>query len=146
MDGRVREEHERGVAGGIIALVRLSRRHKKSLIFDLRDRLGLRLSDVRGLPASEAFSYLFGLTRDPKTHTYAALADQTFPGSQADAALVLLATAVINIGRKTNERVTLPGPYFGYAERKKRQEFAKVDPAEKARLAERLRRYSSIPE
>lgn len=83
---------------------------------------------------------------DSRTHVYAALTRQTFVGSHADMAIVLLAQAVLNIGRKPGEKPTkLPGPYMGADQGKKARQ-QNVPPKEKQRLTERLRTYSSIPE
>lgn len=81
---------------------------------------------------------------DPRGHVYAALAGQTFQGSQADMAIVALAHAVLNMGREGQKPIELMHPYFGAEKRKKKA--AQVAPAEKQRLTERLRSYSSIPD
>ena len=130
----------------MIALSALVRRHRAAFEFDLLDRLGLTVAAVRALPCSLARAYFHGLMIDSRTHVYAAMSRQTFVGSQSDLALVLLAQAVLNIGRKATEKpIKLPGPYMGADRGKKaRQEY--VPPKEKERLRERLRTYSSIPD
>lgn len=83
---------------------------------------------------------------DSSSHVYAALTGQTFVGSQADLAMIVLAEVVLNIGRKVGQKpVRLPGPYTGAEKRRKRRE-AHVEPKVKKQLTERLQRYSSIPD
>lgn len=121
------------------------RKHRNAFRFDCRDRFGLPLSAVRGLPASEAYALLQGLTVDPQTHVYAGLTGQTFQGSQADLAVVALATAVLNMGKGKNDKpIQLMNPYFG-SERKKARAAA-VPPKVKQELTKRLETFSSIPE
>lgn len=130
----------------MIALAALVGRHRAAFEFDLLDRLGLTVAGVRALPCSLARAYFHGLMIDPRTHVYAALTRQSFVGSQADLAIVLLAQAVLNIGRKPGEKPTkLPGPFMG-ADRGKKARQQHVPPKEKQRLTERLRTYSSIPD
>lgn len=130
----------------MIALSATVVKHRAAFEFDLLDRLGLTVDAVRALPCSLARAYFHGLMIDSRTHVYAALVGQTFVGSHGDLALVLLAQAVLNIGKKPTEKaVKLPGPYMG-AERRKKAKQQYVPPKEKERLKERLRTYSSIPD
>lgn len=130
----------------MIALSALVRRHRAAFEFDLLDRLGLTVAAVRALPCSLARAYFHGLMIDSRTHVYAALTRQTFVGSHADMAVVLLAQAVLNIGKKATEKpIKLPGPYMG-ADRGTKAKQQYVPPKEKERLRERLRTYSSIPD
>lgn len=99
---------------------------------------------MRGLPSSEAYALLYGLTIDPRSHVYAGLAGQMFQGSQADFALVMLAEAVLNIGAEKGKPIRLPHAYTGAA--KKRERAAQVAPVEKQRLTVVLETYSSIPD
>lgn len=146
MDGRVLGSYGDRVPGGIVALAAIVARHRAAFEFDLLDRLGLTVAAVRALPASLARAYFHGLMVDPRTHVYAAMTQQTFVGSHSDMALVLLAQAVLNIGRKPGEKpLKLPGPYMG-ADRGKKARQQYVPPKEKERLKERLRTYSSIPD
>ena len=111
----------------------------------MRTRAFCALSEARGWPSSEAYGLLNGFTKDSSTAVYAAITGQTFLGSHADAAMVIVASALVNFGRKaTEKRVELPGPTFGAAEKAKRGPV--VPPKEKQRLAETLRKYSSIPD
>ena len=128
----------------MIALSQMVRKHRSAFGFDCLDRFGLPLSGVRGLPCSDAYAALSGLTRDPRTHVYAALTKQTFQGSQADMAVILLAQAVLNIGRTEGKPIRLMNPYFGADKKKARAQY--VPPKEKQQLTERLRTYSSIPD
>lgn len=122
-------------------------KHRAAFEFDTRERLGLSVSAVRALPSSIAHAYFNGMLIDPRTHVYAAMTGQTFVGSQADLAIVLLAQAVLNIGKKSTDKpVKLPGPYLGADKRSKQARAARVAPKEKQQLTERLRTYSSIPD
>ena len=115
--------------------------------FDTLERFGLRLSEVRALPCSDAWAALSGLLRDSRTHLYAAVAGQTFQGSHADFAAVLTAQLVLGFGASENKKPPrLPGPFMGAEQRKKARQHAQVAPAERERLRERLRTYSSIPD
>lgn len=130
----------------MIALSAFVRKHRAAFEFDLLDRLGLTVAAVRALPCSLARAYFHGLMVDSRTHVYSAMAGQTYVGSHSDLALVLLAQAVLNIGKKPTEKaLKLPGPYMG-ADRGKKARQNYVAPKEKERLTERLRTYSSIPE
>lgn len=127
------------------ALARIVRKHRIAFRYDTWERFGLPLSGVGGLPCSDAYAMLYGLTRDPRTHVYSMLVGQTFQGSQADVALVLLAQAVLNMGRSDGQKpIKLPNPYLGAERKKARAQY--VPPKEKQRLTERLRTYSSIPD
>lgn len=85
-----------------------------------------------------------GLTVDPRTHVYAALTGQTFQGSQADFAVIMLAQAVLNIGRGESDPIRLMHPYYGADKKRARAE--QVPKKVKQELTERLHKYSSIPE
>ena len=111
------------------------------------ERFGLRLSEVRALPCSDAWACLSGLLEDSRTHLYAAVTGQTFQGSHSDFATVLTAQLLLSITRKQGAKApTLPGPFMGAEQRKRARQHAQVAPAERERLRERLRTYSSIPD
>lgn len=107
--------------------------------------MSLGLSGFRALPASEASAILQGLLYDSRTHFSARVSRQTYQGSHADFAAIILAGAILNMGKDKNaKRVELPGPFFGY--KSEAQQAAQVDPQERKRLENRLRQYSSIPD
>ena len=60
-------------------------------------------------------------------------------------AMILLAQAVLNIGRGEGQKpIRLMNPYYGADRKKARAQY--VPPKEKQALTERLRTYSSIPD
>ena len=81
---------------------------------------------------------------DSTTAVYAALTKQTYLGSHSDAALVLIAGALVNMGRSGKKPIELPGPFWGAAEKAKQG--PKVSAEVKQELSEKLRKYSSIPD
>ena len=111
------------------------------------ERFGLRLSEVRALPCSDAWACLHGLLEDSRTHLYAAVAGQTFQGSHADFSTVLTAQLLLSLTQEKGAKTPkLPGPFMGAEKRKQAARQAQVPPAEKARLQKVLRQYSSIPD
>lgn len=122
-------------------------KHRTAVRFDAMERFGLRLAEVRALPCSDAWACLSGLLEDSRTHFYAAVAGQTFQGSHGDFAMTLVAQLLLSMTREKGAKTPqLPGPFMGAAKRKRAQEWARVPPAERKRLQERLRKYSSIPD
>lgn len=122
-------------------------KHRAAVRFDTIERFGLRLSEVRALPCSDAWACLSGLAEDSRTHLYAAIAGQTFQGSHADLASVITAQLLISMTREKGAKpIIVPGPFTGAQERAKAKQRAQVAPAERKRLEEQLRRYSSIPD
>lgn len=102
---------------------------------------------MRALPCSDAWACLNGLLEDSRTHLYASVTGQTFQGSHSDFATVLTAQLLLSMTRSEGAKVPqLPGPFMGAEQRKKAHQRAQVSPAERERLRERLRQYSSIPE
>lgn len=115
--------------------------------FDTLERFGLRLSEVRALPCSDAWAALSGLLRDSRTHLYAAVAGQTFQGSHADFASVLTAQLVLGFGASENKKPPrLPGPFMGAEKQREQRQRAMVPAKERELLTQRLRQYSSIPD
>lgn len=111
------------------------------------ERFGLRLSEVRALPCSDAWACLHGLLEDSRTHVYAAVAGQTFQGSHADFATTLMAQLLLALTKEKGAKAPkLPNPFMGAEKRKRAQQQAQVSPAERKRLQDRLRQYSSIPD
>lgn len=111
------------------------------------ERFGLRLSEVRALPCSDAWALQHGLLEDSRTHLYAAVAGQTFQGSHGDFAVTLLAQLALGmLSEKGAKPPKLPGPFMGAEQRKRAQRQEQVAPQERARLRERLRQFSSIPD
>lgn len=122
-------------------------KHRAAVRFDTMERFGLRLADVRALPCSDAWACLSGLLEDSRTHFYAAVTGQTFQGSHGDFAMTLVAQLLLSLTRdKGSKTPQLPGPFMGAAKRKSAQEWAQVPSAERKRLQDRLRQYSSIPD
>ena len=111
------------------------------------ERFGLRYSEVRALPCSDAWACLHGLVEDSRTHLYAAITGQTFQGSHADFATVLTAQLLLALTKEKGAKTPkLPNPFMGAEQRKRAREQAQVSPAERERLRERLRQYSAIPD
>lgn len=137
-------EGRRAPPGGIPELLDFVEEHLGPLEFDFRNKLHAPLSWLGGpkLRYGEAKRLMLELMKDSSTHLYADLAQQSYVGSHADAATVLLAESYFNVHRDRSvisEPVTLRGPRY------KHDTSADVSAEEREQLSEQLRRRSAFP-